>query len=193
MAIAVIGGASIDENGHTYGGKAGDQNGREVYEKSWYKHPKKWFVLRPNDPKDAEIIAATMDAICDNDNIGYDQQQRTTALKLGLANGWNAEAISEKCELDCSKAVQFCLFAAGIKAGTWDDTFRTGNMIKTILDTGRFTKLYASQYINSSANLKRGDILVTQTSGHTASEIAAMLDKKESSVRLLLKAAKLDR
>lgn len=167
MAIADIGGASIDENGHAYGGKAGDQTKREVYRKNWYKHPKGWVVLRPNDPRDAEIIATTMDAICDNDNIGYDQHQRTTLLKEGLANGWNAAAIAAKVECDCSKAVQFCLFAAGIQAGKWNDGFRTGNMIGTIMATGCFTKLTAAKYVNSSANLMRGDILVTKTSGHT--------------------------
>lgn len=171
MAISVIGGASIDENGHAYGGKAGDQNGREVYKKNWYKHPKGWVVLRPNDPTDAEIIASTMDDICDNDYIGYDQYQRTSLLKLGLANGWNAAIINSKTECDCSKAIQFCLFAAGIKAGTWDDGFRTGNMIPTMMATGRFTKLTESKYVNSSANLKRGDVLVTKTSGHTVAVI----------------------
>ena len=167
MAISVIGGASIDEHGRAHGGKAGDQTGREVGRKSWYKHPKKWFVIRPNDPKDAEVIAATMEAICDNDNIGYDQYQRTTLLKAGMEVGWDVEKITRKVECDCSKAVQFCCFAAGIQAGEWNDGFRTGNMIKTLLATGRFTKLAEGKYVNSSANLKRGDILVTQTAGHT--------------------------
>ena len=167
MAISVIGGASIDEHGRAHGGKAGDQTGREVGRRSWYKHPKKWFVIRPNDPKDAEVIAATMEAICDNDNIGYDQYQRNTLLKAGMEVSWDVERITWKVECDCSKAVQFCCFAAGISAGAWNDGFRTGNMIKTLLSTGRFTKLAEGKYVNSSANLKRGDILVTQTAGHT--------------------------
>jgi peptidoglycan hydrolase-like protein with peptidoglycan-binding domain/GH25 family lysozyme M1 (1,4-beta-N-acetylmuramidase) len=168
MAISVIGGASIDEYGHAHGGKAGDQTGREVGRKSWYKHPKKWFVIRPNAPKDAETIATTMEALCDNDNIGYDQYQRTTMLKAGMTVGWDASRITETVECDCSKAVQFCCFATGIPTGKWDDGFRTGNMIPVLLATGRFTKLSEGKYINSSANLKRGDILVTQTAGHTA-------------------------
>ena len=45
MAVK-IGHASIDENGRAQGGKAGDQTGKEVCTRNWYKHSKGWRVLR---------------------------------------------------------------------------------------------------------------------------------------------------
>ena len=46
----IIGSARIDENGKAKGGKAGDQNGREVSTQAWYKHEKGWRVFRCIDP-----------------------------------------------------------------------------------------------------------------------------------------------
>jgi hypothetical protein len=39
----LIGHSSIDENGRARGGQAGDQNGKEVYTREWYKAS--WDVL----------------------------------------------------------------------------------------------------------------------------------------------------
>ena len=46
MATVYVGGASIDENGHAHGGKAGNQTGRELRKQKWYKHKKGWRVFR---------------------------------------------------------------------------------------------------------------------------------------------------
>ena len=72
MAVKV-GSARIDENGKIHGGRAGDQNGKEVSTQSWYKHKKGWRVLRCKNADKAEKIARAMQAACDNANIGYDQ------------------------------------------------------------------------------------------------------------------------
>lgn len=167
MASVMMAHLSIDERGKTKGGKAGDQTGREAYKRLWYLHKLGWYVLRPIDPKDAEIIATTMEDIVENDNIGYDQGQRNTLLDAGRKVGYDASKITTKVEGDCSKGVQFCCFAAGIQAGKWNDGFRTGNMIPTMMATGRFVKLTANKYCRTSVNLMRGDILVTRSSGHT--------------------------
>ena len=45
--------------------------------------------------------------------------------------------------------------------------FRTGNMPTNLGKTGAFVELTGSKYQEQSANLGRGDILVTKTSGHT--------------------------
>lgn len=167
MAAVVVMGLSIDERGKARGGKAGDQNGQEATKKPWYRHPKGWYVLRPIDRKDAEIIASTMEDIVDNNHIGYDQGQRNTLLDAGRKVNWDFSLIDYNVEGDCSKGVQGCCFAAGIQAGKWNDGFRTGNMIGTMMATGRFVKLTQDKYCKTSVNLMRGDILVTRTSGHT--------------------------
>ena len=54
MAIR-IGHASISEKG-TIRGAAGDQNGREVFIRSWYRHSKGWITLRCKVPASADQL-----------------------------------------------------------------------------------------------------------------------------------------
>lgn len=70
MAVK-IGSARIDERGKAHGGKAGDNNGKEVSTQNWYLHSKGWRVLRAKAPSVAEKIAYCMEAACANDKIGY--------------------------------------------------------------------------------------------------------------------------
>ena len=76
MAVK-IGHASKDENGTYVGGAAGDQTGKEVCTLSWWNNS--WTaVFRPKDSAATEKIAKAMEQACANNNIGYDQNQRTT-------------------------------------------------------------------------------------------------------------------
>lgn len=157
-----IGHASIDENGHARGGKAGDQTGREVCVRTWYNKP--WIaVIRPNDKKVAEKIAKAMEQACANDNIGYDQNERTTLYAQAKAKGWDLSKITTKCETDCSALVAVCVNAAGIAVSK--DIY-TGNEKQTLVNTGKFKAHTDKKYLTSDKYLKRGDILLA--SGHTA-------------------------
>ena len=161
MAVR-IGHASIDENGHARGGKAGDQTGREVCVRTWYDKP--WIaVIRPNDKKVAEKIAKTMEQACANNNIGYDQNERTTLYTQAKAKGWDLSKITTKCETDCSALVAVCVNAAGIEVSK--DIY-TGNEKQTLVNTGKFKVHTDKKYLTSDKYLKRGDILLA--SGHTA-------------------------
>lgn len=157
-----IGHASIDENGRASGGAAGDQTGREVCTRTWYK--KGWIcVIRPKRKEAAEKIAKAMEQACANNNIGYDQGQRTTLFTQAKACGWNLSKITVPCETDCSALVAVCVNAAGIAVSK--DIY-TGNEKSALCNTGEFEALTASKYLNSDTYLKRGDILLSN--GHTA-------------------------
>lgn len=161
MAVK-IGHASIDERGKVSGGTAGDQTGREVYTRDWYSKP--WTsVIRPKSPTVAEKIAKAMEQACANNNIGYDQWQRTTLFTQAQACGWNLSKITTPCETDCSALVAVCVNAAGIPVSK--DIY-TGNEKSALLATGKFEAYTSSDYVGSSAKLKRGDILLA--SSHTA-------------------------
>lgn len=161
MAVK-IGHASIDENGHAKGGKAGDQTGREVCVRTWYNKP--WIaVIRPNDKKIAEKIAKTMEQACANDNIGYDQTERTTLFTQAKAKGWDLSKIKTKCETDCSALVAVCVNAAGVAVSK--DIY-TGNEKQILVNTGKFKAYTDKKYLTSDKYLKRGDILLA--SRHTA-------------------------
>ena len=157
-----IGHASIDENGNASGGVAGDQTGREVCIRTWYD--KGWiYVIRPKRKEVAERIAKAMEQACANDNIGYDQYQRTTLFNQAKAHGWDLSKITKPCETDCSALVAVCVNAAGIAVSK--DIY-TGNEKSALCNTGEFEALSASKYLNSDTCLKRGDILLSN--GHTA-------------------------
>lgn len=157
-----IGHACIDERGKANSGAAGDQTKKEVYTRTWYKKP--WHtVFRPKSSTAAEKIAKAMEQACANNNIGYDQWQRGTLYKLAKAAKWDISKITKKCETDCSALVAVCCNAAGIDV---DEDMYTGNQRSILCATGAFELLTDAKYTGSSANLKRGDILLGK--GHTA-------------------------
>ena len=162
MAVKV-GSARIDENGKTHGGKAGDQNGKEVSTQAWYKHSKGWRVLRCKDADKAEMIARAMQAACDNANIGYDQYQRDSLYNAAKGVDFDPARVDTPCETDCSALVRVCLAYAGITV----KNFRTPNEASILLRSGEFIELKESRYTDQSSYLRRGDILVTRTQGHT--------------------------
>lgn len=159
-----IGSARSDENRAAYGGKAGDQTGREVSTQDWYLHDKGWYVYRPYDCHIAARIADAMEAACKNPHIGYDQHQRHTLYQAAEPFGFDPGAVIKNCETDCSALVRVCLAYAGIMVPAG---FRTGNMGDYLSKTGAFITLRDERYCKSSGELLRGDILVTRTSGHT--------------------------
>ena len=161
-----IGSARIDENGKAKGGKAGDQTGKEVSTQSWYKHSKGWRVFRAKSADVAEKIAQDMEWACANKHIGYDQGQRLTLYNVARPLGFNCKKVTTNCETDCSALVRVCCAYAGVTL----PNFRTPTEPAALLDSGAFTELKGSKYTDSSAYLKRGDILVfkgqTMDSGH---------------------------
>lgn len=162
MAVK-IGSARIDENGHATGGKSGDQTGKEVSRQSWYKHSKGWRVFRAKVATVAEKIAQDMDWACDNKYIGYDQGQRLTLYNVSKPLAFNCKEVKTACETDCSALVRVCCAFAGVAL----PNFRTPTEPKALLDSGAFMELTGAKYTDASTYLKRGDILVTRTQGHT--------------------------
>lgn len=157
-----IGHASQDENGRAINGLAGDQTGKEVLVQNWYNHP--WHtVIRPKSAIKAHKIADTMKKICNNNNIGYDQKQRTTLFQLAKIYNWNIDKVKSKCETDCSATVSVCVNSAGIEVPA---SMYTGNELTILKNTGKFDILTGAKYTKSPDNLKVGDILLAN--GHTA-------------------------
>lgn len=159
MAVK-IGHASIDERGKISSGSAGDQTGKEVCTRNFYMHAKGWYVLRAKDTAVAEKIAKCMENACNNSNIGYDQNQRLTLYNAVKDNGFKCDKLTKKVETDCSALVRVCMAFAGVKVGN----FTTANEKAVILASGAFTEVSCKA---DGSNLKRGDILVTKTKGHT--------------------------
>lgn len=165
----IVGSARSDENGKAYGGQAGDQTGREVMTQPWYAHSKGWVVLRPKDSTKANKIAECMEAACKNPNIGYDQWQRNSLYTAVEPLGFDVSKLTVKKETDCSALVRVCCEYAGIHIS---EAFRTTTQAAVLMATGAFDLFTAGKYTASSEYLKRGDILVTKTQGHTVVVLA---------------------
>lgn len=164
MGTVYVGSASIDENGKASGGKAGNQNGRELRKQAWYKHSKGWRVFRAVDTRAAKLIADDMRFAIENRHIGYDQSQRNTLYNAAAKVRFNCADVTTDCETDCSALVRVCCAYAGIDLPS---TFRTVNEPSALLATKKFIELKGSLYTDKSAYLREGDILCTKTSGHT--------------------------
>lgn len=164
MAVRV-GSARSDENRKAYGGKPGDQTGREVSTQDWYLHSKGWRVFRARNPEIRMKLAEAMTSACGNPMIGYDQKQRHTLYTLVQNLGFDPAKAYSPCECDCSSLVRVCLAYAGIRSIPSD--FRTGNMANYLLNTGEFIEMTDDHYTTKASYLMRGDILVTKTPGHT--------------------------
>lgn len=161
-----IGHSSINELGKTSGGKAGDNNGREVCFSTYTKRNYN-YVLRAKDKNIAEKIASACEDGCRNDHIGYSQPHRLTLRTQAKLVGMDLSLISKDCECDCSSFVAVCCECAGIPVPyPSGNAITTSNMKVHLMNTGYFDLLTDSKYLNSEKYLQRGDILVV-VSSHT--------------------------
>lgn len=156
----IFGSARIDENGNIAGGAAGDQTGNEVSTQGYYMHAKGWYDLRPKSADVANKIAAAMQQACDNNNIGYDQNQRNTVFTQLKIYG-SLAAIPVKCEADCSALVRACIYQA---TGRDVGDIYTGNLASALEASGLFENRFS---VSSESQLYNGDVLVTKSVGHT--------------------------
>lgn len=154
-----VGSARIDENGNITGGKAGDSTKKEVVQQDYYMHKKGWYCFRPKDIKTANGIAQSMIDACNNNNIGYDQNQRDGVFNF-VKKGTKIKDIKTKTECDCSALVRACCYENGIDTGN----IRTSTMPTMLANTGKFEDKIS---VTSKTALYNGDILVTKTTGHT--------------------------
>ena len=160
----LIGSARINELGQKEGGKAGDQNKKEVCAEKWYKHAKRWYVIRAKSPQMRLKIAQNMWAACDNDYIGYSYWEHCYTLYNEAAKfKWDCSKISIPCETNCAKIVLVCAKFAGSKV----KDFSTADELEKFRATGEFEIFTDEKRCGRDDFLLAGDILVTRTQGHT--------------------------
>ena len=150
--------ASQDENRRIKGGKAGDQTGNEVKCGSIYNFGQT-AVYRCKDRNVALRIGAAAKAIADNDNVGYDQSQRTTAYAALQNANWIVANVNTPCEIDCSEMAG-CAVNVAYGKSTISPSVYSGNIGAALLSTSNFTKLTASKYLGKSEYIQCGDIIV---------------------------------
>lgn len=166
MSIANCG---QDERGKYSGGKAGDQTGKEYCVKPWYRYSGGWdCVIRFTNPTIGQEIARVAKAAAENDNIGYDQNERLTFYNTLKKAGWLIKNIKTKCEADCSASTSAIVIAVGYRLGIGalkkvspSNTTRT---IKADLKKAGAKILTDSKYTSSDEYALPGDIYLKE--GH---------------------------
>ena len=160
----IIGHASLSEN-KTVNGSKGDQTGKEVCTRSWYKYGgKSWTCLiRFRDPEMADKVARCVEMACKNDYIGYSQDSRNTLLKEARKYNYNVAKVNVPCNTDCSALVSVACMYAGIPESvlTLNGNCATTRTLQPILKSTGEVDIYTTpQYTANSDRLKRGDILL---------------------------------
>ena len=134
--------------------KAGDQTGHEVEIQDFYVHSKNWFIFRPKNVDHSVRLAEKMRKACDNEHIGYNQLRRENIMRHGISTNNNTEC-------DCSSLVRCCIYeATGVDVGN----FNTATEPVVLARSGLFKDKISYK---AGVTLYDGDILVTQTKGHT--------------------------
>lgn len=145
----------------------GDQLGYELNAVEWIDNS--WIgVYRANDEAAREKLADFMERAVLNGYIGYKQATRMTLYNALLENGFNPDEINENVQCDCSSLV-YCAIRS-----IYDVTFNqapdrapvTSEYDEFLTGTGLFTKYTGDEYLRTSENLVRGDILLKD--GHVA-------------------------
>lgn len=163
-----IGQASIDERGKATGGQAGDQTGKEIKIGNWYKYGNGGWnvVIRAKDRTKAHNMAQAMIAACNNNKIGYDQNQRESCLTEVKKVGNDFAKIATPTETDCSALVATIIVATGTNEAKMRNPARknalayTGDLEQLCRNTGEFEFLKDSKYLNSGDYLLEGDIIL---------------------------------
>lgn len=151
-----IGHAVMDENGGIDGAIAGDQTGKEIATRSWYKRSGGWGVyLEPLDAAMGENAASYMRQICADSAFGYSQKHRWDGYKSIKANGGKISGASG--DFDCSSLCISCYILAGLdhKASGY-----TGSMAKSLMATGKFRQYTDALHLESGDYAKRGGLYI---------------------------------
>lgn len=164
-----IGQAASNRDGY----RDGDTTGKEIARSSWSyssssKRADNWtYVVRFKDSKKAEEAASTMEDICDNNYIGYDNRTYKYCISLFNAakgNNWNCATINKYVTTACSNAIAVCVYATGERCSCKDGAIASANALglyKYLSTMDCFEIYSSSKYVANDAYLERGDILIT--------------------------------
>jgi len=175
--IVKCGWASIGETGRGRKNKAGDQTGREVKTGNWYDFGQN-VMLRFKKRTIAEAFAKAIRQMCNNQNVGYDMDDRDTLWDALNKVDWDPTKIVKPVEVDCSMLVGCGVNVAVGKALIGKEIY-TGNLVDLLMATRMFDKYTDAKYLRNSDYLLTGDILnranhhvISVIDGHTDHAVA---------------------
>lgn len=171
-----------DENWDYHSGQAGDQTGDEWQIYEWFDYGQNVVFRHPN-PIVRKMIGEFAEYAAINDNIGYDQWERTTFWQRLTESNYNPANIMTPCEADCSSGVAAIVKAIGVLLG--DDRLASVSIWMTtyseieVLTAAGFDAYYDDAYTRSPDLLAVGDI-ICNTNQHTNIVIASDYEPPET-------------
>ncbi len=157
------GGGKNCSDGHKTNCPLGDQTGNEVKTSKWRGG---WtYVLRANNPAQANKAAACMEAAVKNNNIGYGQQgfSKWHGLwdYLKARGDWDVSTVNKKVSVSCCPLVAVCLKYAGYHPSNSLNCVPVPDKMKAaVYKAGSFSQVHPGKSLNLT-NIKRGDILIS--------------------------------
>ena len=161
----LIGQASIGETG-IRNQVAGNQTGKELNIREYYRHKKDWRAFRAPTEQQGQRICYAMLRAVKNPCIGYDQGDNNSLFVAAQKYGYDPGQVKIDVETDCARLVRVCAAYAGIML----PDFYTGTEPATLLKAG-FQE--ASFNHDTGAGLQIGDILCTPVKGHSCVVVQA--------------------
>lgn len=126
--------------------------------RKWYNKP--WtMIFRPTNKKIALNLASKIFEAANNKNILFNPYEKSILFETLKKNKWKIESITESCYSNNFALISSCINAIGIFI---KEELNYKNISQILFNTGRFNKITNFNFLNSSDNLKIGDILVCE-------------------------------
>lgn len=152
----LIGHVAIDKNGIPTGGSSGALKTDSIFIRPFYN--KQWkIVWSPTGQKRAEIVASTMEKLCNNQNIAYGTDNLMDFYNEAQAHKWDVSKIEKQCQTNSPMALMVIIRALGEVLGN-AETINFDNMEYVLTRAGFQRGKFADK-----EHLKRGDILLSDT------------------------------
>ena len=150
----LIGHVAIDKNGIPTGGSSGALKTDSIFIRPFYN--KQWkTVWSPAGQKRAEIVASTMEKLCNNNNIAYGKENLMDFYNEAKDHKWDVSKIEKQCSTDTPMALLVIIRALGEVLGNPESmSFENIEYVLTRagFQRGKFT---------DKEHLRRGDILIS--------------------------------
>ena len=157
--------SSLDENGCSHGGSAGDQTGKEVYIRTWYEG--NWTcMIRCTDSSLAKKAAVVGMKLANSNLVGHNQVTRNTLYRSLSLHNWNVDeyiSSGEKTECDCSSFIWAC-YCCVIPSLRQDGSSPTTSSLPIKLLKSKFKLYVDNKFLTNESNLEVGDILDSEGS-----------------------------
>lgn len=174
----LIGHVAVDKNGLPTGGSSGASKTDTIFIRPFYN--KQWHtVYRPTSDRKAEIVARTMEDICNNDNIYYSEDNCYQLYTEAHTYKWDTSKIVNKCGANMAISILVIVRALGEVVGN-EKTFTFKTLDYALTRSG-----FQVLKFKNKEDLKRGDIIVSNVHAAVVLSDGMNVDRRTPAKKIL--------